>query len=464
MRPLAGDLFCSYHRRISGRTHPLVVIRAVDFRLATFGQARIVSIDPHGAFAADALGREMLDRVRYLLGERYSSYSSLESACNTVHRACTGEPTAAIDYRTELRCYIVLQEGAAVALDAALAEAGPTPQLATLGVHVLQADRLGSVDQRGTWIALGQGCPWVPPGMSDDDARAEAGHVSSTPVGAQKRRRGKKTGNVVVGKTFFFDEEVAGRDAREPHVVERLDKTAQGVPPPGIEPFSLGNGDCAKWASTRSLAKDSVRVLPATLLVPLERYFVDRVQEHLDEGHLRGELCPACAALVRAVQIESERNDPPMTFASVWKWYAPEVPPPPLPDGTIAAVASKRAHDADEPEAATDGQRRVAARRGVERPAGDEEAGQAAPAAAAALPALAPGVAAWHGTELSGGVAVRVRAVHGDGSRCTVTPLAGGDAYIVERELLWEPDGDGPRSLKAWAAAAAPEGGSRVAA
>ena len=55
-----------------------------------------------------------------------------------------------------------------------------------------------------------------------------------------------------------------------------------------------------------------------------------------------------------------------------------------VPDGTIAAVASKRAHDADEPEAATDGQRRVAARRGVERPAGDEEAGQAAPAAATA--------------------------------------------------------------------------------
>ena len=56
-------------------------------------------------------------------------------------------------------------------------------------------------------------------------------------------------------------------------------------------------------------------------------------------------------------------------------------------------------------------------------------------------------------------MAVRVRAVHDDGSRCTATPLAGGDAYIVERGLLWEPDGDGPRSLKAWAAAAALEGG-----
>jgi hypothetical protein len=216
--------------------------------------------------------------------------------------------------------------------------------------------------------------------VSDDEASAEAermvragvgatsGHVGTARLG--KRKRSKKTSHVAVGKVFFIDEEVAGR-AREPHIVVETHETAAGEWPTGEAPFSR-NPECCKWATAQSLADPTTdRVLPQNQLVPLNRHFEDRVQEHLGKGHLRGELCPSCRALIRAVQEVATGSVPPMVFASAWKRFAPKVAPPPLPDddaGTAATVATGKHARGEEPsEAAAGAERRVAARRDAAR-------------------------------------------------------------------------------------------------
>ena len=386
MRAHGGALFCSYHARVAGRLHPLVVFRVLSYRFNKFDAARVIALDPHGAFAADAVGRGVLNRVRYLLHDDVATtgwsrdHPSLEAAAHIVHRACMGEPTATINYVAELRCYVVPeQEEALAALESsARVAAAPSPQLASLRVRVLQADPSGGLERvrsSGVWLPLECGCPWAPQGVSDDEASAEAermvragggatsGHVGTARLG--KRKRSKKTSHVAVGKVFFIDEEVAGR-AREPHIVVETHETAAGEWPTGEAPFSR-NPECCKWATAQSLADPTTdRVLPQNQLVPLNRHFEDRVQEHLGKGHLRGELCPSCRALIRAVQEVATGSVPPMVFASAWKRFAPKVAPPPLPDDGAAAAATvatgKHARGEEPSEAAAGAERRVAAR------------------------------------------------------------------------------------------------------
>ena len=150
----------------------LVVVEVQQFHLNQLGLSRVVAVDPRGAYAADPEMVRRLARLRPMLG---GSYPTFHAAADAVLEA---SESIALDYLSAFECHVV------GALDRALlgerverlelrgraVETRFSPRLAHTCVRV--TDGAGTPPLGGEWVPIGVLRPFVPAGMSTEDAAA----------------------------------------------------------------------------------------------------------------------------------------------------------------------------------------------------------------------------------------------------------------------------------------------------
>lgn len=115
-----------------------------------------------------------------------------------------------------------------------------------------------------------------------------------------------------VGKPVFVDEEYAGRERREAHVVD-----ATYLGPPRDNP----GGAAINYVRVRSLDDGDSRAYFAGHVVPLGRYFDQRATMHPECATNVEERCRECRALVKAVLLTT-LTPHGKSYAAQWKRIA----------------------------------------------------------------------------------------------------------------------------------------------
>ena len=163
MVKLSGPLLVGWRPGLDKRG-PLVLIRVEGVAMYRIGLSRIISVDPHGAYAADPQMMRCAEQLRPLHGR---GYSTLVEAADAIFRATAWR--SHVTQLMALECFVEGRIDRALLgekLEGLVNDTYTSPGLMHTHVNITDGARADA----GEWIAVGLLRPFLPPGMLSEEA------------------------------------------------------------------------------------------------------------------------------------------------------------------------------------------------------------------------------------------------------------------------------------------------------